>query len=47
MTTRQNIRYMRMFAGAFMYAAGNHIGVEYGSTSALVQGKPTSATGKG
>ena len=47
LTTRQNIRYMRMFAGAFMYAAGNHIGVEYGSTSALVQGKPTSATGKG
>ena len=45
MTTRQNIRYMRMFAGAFMYAAGNHIGVEYGSTAALVQGKPTSATG--
>ena len=47
MTTRQNIRYMRMFAGAFMYAAGNHIGVEYGSTSALAQGKPTSATGAG
>lgn len=47
MTTRQNIRYMRMFAGAFMYAAGNHIGVEYGSTSALVQGKPTSVTGAG
>lgn len=47
MTTRQNIRYMRMFVGAFMYAAGNHIGVEYGSTSALVQGKPTSVTGAG
>lgn len=47
MTTRQNIRYMRMFAGAFMYAAGNHIGVEYGSTAALAQGKPTSATGAG
>ena len=47
MTTRQNIRYMRMFPGAFMYAAGNHIGVEYGSTSALVQGKPTSVTGAG
>ncbi len=47
MTTRQNIRYMRMFAGAFMYAAGNHIGVEYGSTAALAQGKPTSATGTG
>lgn len=27
-----NIRYMRMFAGAFMYAAGNHIGIEWGST---------------
>ena len=47
MTTRQNIRYMLMFAGAFMYAAGNHIGVEYASTSALVQGKPTSVTGAG
>ena len=47
MTTRQNIRYMRMFAGAFMYAAGHHVGVEYGSTAALVQGKPTSATGAG
>ncbi len=47
MTTRQNIRYMRMFAGAFMYAAGNHIGVEYGSTAALVQGKPTALTGAG
>lgn len=45
MTTRQNIRYMRMFAGAFMYAAGEHIGVEYGSTAPLVQGKPTSVTG--
>ena len=28
-----NIRYMRMFAGAFMYAAGNHIGIEYGSSA--------------
>ncbi len=27
-----NIRYMRMFAGAFMYAAGNHIGIEWDST---------------
>lgn len=47
MTTRQNIRYMRMFAGAFMYAAGNHIGVEYGSTAALVQGKPSAALAEG
>ena len=45
--SRQNIRYMRMFANAFMYAAGSHIGVGYGSTSALVQGKPTSVTGEG
>lgn len=28
-----NIRYMRMFAGAFMYASGNHIGIEWGSTA--------------
>lgn len=28
-----NIRYMRMFAGAFMYASGNHIGVEWGSSA--------------
>ena len=47
MSTRQNIRYMRMFAGAFMYAAGSHVGVEYGSTSALVQGKPTASLSAG
>lgn len=28
-----NIRYMRMFAGAFMYASGNHIGVEWDSAT--------------
>ncbi len=28
-----NIRYMRMFAGAFMYAAGNHIGIEWNSAT--------------
>ncbi len=47
LNSRQNIRYMRMFANAFMYAAGSHIGVGYGSTSALVQGEPTSVTGEG
>ena len=46
MSTRQNIRYMRMFAGAFMYAAGNHVGVGFGSTTGLVCGKPVSATGQ-
>lgn len=43
MTSRQNIRYMRMFAGAFMYAAGNHVGVGYGSCGGLVNGKPVTA----
>lgn len=28
-----NIRYMRMFAGAFMYASGNHIGIEWDSST--------------
>ena len=32
----QNIRYQRMFAGAFMYASGNHIGIGWGSTSGMV-----------
>ncbi|MDE5792527.1 MAG: M60 family metallopeptidase, partial [Oscillospiraceae bacterium] len=31
-----NIRYQRMFTGAFMYAAGNHIGIEWGSVSGMV-----------
>ena len=35
-----NIRYMKMFDGAFMYASGNHIGVEWGSTRGLVNSKP-------
>ena len=30
-----NIRYQRMFSGAFMYASGNHIGIEWGSVSAM------------
>lgn len=32
----QNIRYQRMFAGAFMYASGNHIGIGWGSTAGMV-----------
>ena len=31
-----NIRYMKMFSGAFMYAAGNHIGIEWGSVKDLI-----------
>ena len=34
-----NIRYHRMFAGAFMYAGGNHIGIEWGSISGLSSGQ--------
>lgn len=45
MQSRQNIRCMTMFAGAFMYAAGNHIGIGYGSCAGMVTGKPISALG--
>ena len=31
-----NIRYMKMFSGAFMYASGNHIGVEWDSVKGLI-----------
>ena len=33
--TRLNIRYHQMFTGAFMYAGGKHIGIEFGSTDAV------------
>lgn len=36
----QNIRYQRMFSGAFMYASGNHIGIEWGSATGLINGVP-------
>lgn len=43
-----NIRYMRMFAGAFMYASGNHIGIEWGSTSGMTaNSNPVTADEKG
>ncbi len=42
-----NIRYMRMFAGAFMYASGNHIGIEWDSVSGLSGGRPIQADEKG
>ncbi len=35
-----NIRYMRMFAGAFMYASGNHIGIEWGSAPGMMSASP-------
>ncbi|WP_051539988.1 M60 family metallopeptidase [Clostridium ihumii] len=39
-SSRINIRYTRMFDGAFMYASSGHIGVEYGSTVPLMKGVP-------
>ncbi len=35
-----NIRYQRMFSGAFMYAAGNHIGIEWGSAPGMMTSVP-------
>ena len=43
---RINIRYMRMFDGAFMYAGGGHVGVEYSSIPGLLQGMPASKNGE-
>ncbi len=42
-----NIRYQRMFAGAFMYAGGNHIGIEYGSAPGLTSSVPVVADADG
>lgn len=42
-----NIRYMKMFAGAFMYAAGDHIGIEWGSVPGLMNGVPVTSDGSG
>ncbi|MBS6195349.1 MAG: M60 family metallopeptidase [Clostridiales bacterium] len=35
-----NIRYQRMFAGAFMYASGAHIGIEWNETKGMMTGVP-------
>lgn len=37
-TARFNVRYHRMFAGAFMYAGGNHLGIQFGSVSGMAGG---------
>lgn len=42
-----NIRYMKMFAGAFMYAAGNHIGIEWNETSGMMGGQPVVSDERG
>ena len=38
--SRVNIKYQRMFAGAFMYASGHHVGIEFSSAPGLMNGKP-------
>lgn len=45
--TRLNIRYHQMFTGAFMYAGGKHIGIEYGSVGDLFGITPIVADEKG
>ncbi|MFQ9511008.1 MAG: fibronectin type III domain-containing protein, partial [Lachnospiraceae bacterium] len=42
-----NIRYQRMFAGAFMYAAGNHIGIEWNESKGMMGGVPVVSDEKG
>lgn len=42
-----NIRYQRMFAGAFMYASGNHIGIEWNETAGMMSGVPVQAEENG
>ena len=44
---RLNIRYQRMFAGAFMYAGGLHIGIEWPQFKEMVNGKPVIADAEG
>lgn len=43
--TRVNIRYMPMNNGVFMYAAGDHVGIQYGSGAGLVNGSRSAASG--
>ncbi len=42
-----NIRYQRMFSGAFMYASGNHIGIEWNETKGMAGGSPVQSDENG
>ena len=42
-----NIRYHQMFTGAFMYAGGKHIGIEYDSVPGLICMTPIKANANG
>ena len=37
---RINIKYQRMFTGAFMYASSHHVGIGYGSVAGMMQSVP-------
>ena len=37
---RVNVKYQRMFGGAFMYASSHHVGVEFDSTADFMNGVP-------
>ena len=37
---RINIKYQRMFTGAFMYASSHHVGIGYGSSAGMMSGVP-------
>ena len=37
---RMNIKYQRMFTGAFMYASSHHVGIGYGSIAGCMTGVP-------
>lgn len=45
--TRLNIRYHQMFTGAFMYAGGKHIGIEYDSVPGLFKTTPVTTDDNG
>ncbi len=44
---RINIKYQRMFTGAFMYASGHHVGIDYGSVAGMMTGVPFKFDEKG
>lgn len=44
---RQNIRYTDMSGSVFMYAAGNHIGIQYGSCTSMTQTPGVTASAEG
>lgn len=45
--SRINIRYQRMFEGAFMYAGGAHIGIGWGSAAGMMAGRPLKVNAQG